>query len=65
MLRRLDSELVAEACADGNFVTAFGATAAENGCSGRGLHAGKKPVGLGTVTAVRLEGTLGHCFGSC
>ena len=61
----LQEELVAESCADGDLVATLGAAAIENGSSGLGLHAGEKPVGLGAVTTVRLEGTLRHCFGSC
>ena len=41
-------------------MTPFGASAAKHGCTGLGLHAGKKPVGLRPVAAVRLKGTLRH-----
>jgi len=54
------SELVAEACGDGDLVAALGAAAIEYGCTGLGLHAGEKAVGLGAVAAVGLEGTLRH-----
>ena len=53
-------KLVAEACADGDLVTALGATAAEDGGTGLGLHAGEKAVRLGAVAAVRLKGALRH-----
>jgi len=59
------SELVAEACADGDLVTALGATAAEDGCTSLGLHAGEEAVGLGAVAAVGLKGTLRHDKNSC
>jgi len=52
--------LVAETGADGNLVTALGATAAEDGGTRLGLHAGKEAVGLGPVAAVGLKGTLRH-----
>jgi len=52
--------LVAEASADGDLVTALGATAAEDCGTGLGLHAGEEAVGLGAVAAVRLKGTLRH-----
>ena len=59
------SELVAEACADGNLMTALRATAAQH-CGARlGLHAGKKAVGLRAVAAVGLKGTLRHDKNSC
>ena len=56
---------VAEAGADGDLVTALGATAAENGGTRLGLHAGKEAVGLGAVAAVGLKGTLRHDKNSC
>jgi hypothetical protein len=59
------SRLVAEAGADGNLVTAFGAAAAEDGGTGFGLHASQETVGLGAVAAVRLKGTLRHDKNSC
>jgi hypothetical protein len=46
-------------------MTALGATAAQDGGARLGLHAGKKAVGLGPVTAVRLKGTLRHDKNSC
>ena len=52
--------LVAEACGDGDLVTALGATTVEYGGTGLGLHAGKKAVGLGAVTTIGLESTLRH-----
>jgi hypothetical protein len=54
------TKLVAEACADGDLVTALGATAAQNGCTSLGLHTGKEAVGLCPVAAVWLKGTLRH-----
>ena len=53
-------ELVAETCADGDLVTALGATAAEDGGACLGLHAGKKAVGLGAMAAIGLKSTLRH-----
>jgi hypothetical protein len=53
-------ELVAESCADGDLVTALGAAAVQDGSTGLGLHAGKKPMGLRAMAAVRLKGTLRH-----
>jgi hypothetical protein len=53
-------ELVAEAGADGDLVTALGATAAEHCGTCLGLHAGKEAVSLGAVTAVGLKSTLRH-----
>jgi hypothetical protein len=53
-------ELVAEAGADGDLVTALGAAAVQDGGACLGLHAGKEAVGLGAVAAVRLKGTLRH-----
>ena len=53
-------ELVAEAGADGDLVTALGATAAEHCGTCLGLHAGKEAVSLGAVAAVGLKGTLRH-----
>jgi hypothetical protein len=41
-------------------VAALGAAAAQYSCACLGLHAGKKPVGLCAVAAVRLESTLRH-----
>jgi hypothetical protein len=57
-------KLVAESCANGDFVTALGATPVENSSTSLGFHAGKKPVGLRAVAAVGLEGTLRHGNGS-
>ena len=53
-------ELVAVTGADGDLVTALGAATAENSGSCLGLHARKKAVGLGAVTAVGLKRTLRH-----
>ena len=53
-------ELIAESSGDGNLVTTLRTTTIQHGCAGLGLHAGKEAVGLGAVTAVRLEGTLRH-----
>jgi hypothetical protein len=53
-------ELVAEACADGDLVTALGAAAAEDGCACLGLHTSKKAVGLGAMAAIGLKSTLRH-----
>lgn len=58
--RFVPAELVAEACADGDLVAAFGAAAVEDGGAGFGLHAREEAVGLGAVAAVGLKGTLGH-----
>ncbi len=62
-------ELVAEASADGDLMTALRAAAAEHCGSSLRLHAGKEAVGLGAVAAVGLKGTLWHgtlysCAGS-
>jgi hypothetical protein len=57
--------LVAETGADGDLVTALGATTAEDGGAGLGLHAREEAVGLGAVTAVGLKGTLRHDKNSC
>jgi hypothetical protein len=54
------TRLVAVTGADGNLMTALGATAAEHGSTGLGLHTGEKPVGLRAVAAVRLKGALRH-----
>jgi hypothetical protein len=54
------SKLVAEACADGDLVTALSAATAEDGSTGLGLHASQETVGLGAVAAVGLKGTLRH-----
>ena len=61
----LGQQLVAESCADCDLVTTLGATAAQDGGTGLGLHAGEKAVGLGPVAAVGLEGTLRHDKNSC
>ncbi len=53
--------LVAEARGDGNFVAALGPAAVEHSLTGLGLHTGKEAVNLGAMTAVGLEGALGHC----
>jgi hypothetical protein len=53
-------KLVAVAGADGNLVTALGTTAAENSCTGLGLHAAEKTMGFGAAAAVGLKSTLGH-----
>jgi hypothetical protein len=53
-------ELVAETGADGDLVTALGATAVKNSGARLGLHARKKAVGLGAMAAIGLEGTLRH-----
>src|SRR5271165_7464090 len=52
--------VVAEAGAHRDLVASLGTPAAEHGCARFGLHAGKKPVGLRAMAAVRLEGTLRH-----
>jgi hypothetical protein len=54
------SDLVAEAGADGDLVTALGAAAGKNSGATLGLHARAETMGLGTVTAVRLKCALGH-----
>src|SRR5437764_8034494 len=64
-LRSRGQRLVAETGADGDLVAALGATAAEHSGAGLGLHAGKKAVGLGPVTAIGLKGTLRHDKNSC
>jgi hypothetical protein len=56
----VDRELVAVTGADGDLVTALGATTAEDGSAGLGLHAGEETVGLRAVAAVGLESTLRH-----
>jgi hypothetical protein len=53
-------ELVAEAGADGHALAADGATAAENGCAGLGLHARAEAVGFHALAAVGLKCALGH-----
>jgi hypothetical protein len=58
--RHRGDELVAVTGADGDLVTALGATTAEDGCASLGLHAREEAVGLGAVAAVRLKGTLRH-----
>lgn len=58
-------ELVAVACADGDLVTALCTAAIQDGSTGLGLHAGKKPVGLRAMAAVWLKSTLGHGNNSC
>jgi hypothetical protein len=58
--------LVAVSSRDGDLVTALGAAAAEHRGTGFGLHAREEAMRLGAMTAVRLEGTLGHgTFFSC
>jgi hypothetical protein len=52
--------LVAEAGADGDLVASLGTAAAQHRSTCLGLHAGEKPVGLGAVSAIRLEGALRH-----
>jgi hypothetical protein len=52
--------LVAESGADGDLVTALGATTAENGSPGLGLHAAEETVGLRAMAAVGLKGALRH-----
>jgi hypothetical protein len=52
--------LVAEAGADRDLVTAFGATAGEHSSAALGLHTGTETVGLGPVTTVGLKCALGH-----
>lgn len=53
-------ELVAETGGDGDFMTALGAAAVEDGLAGFGLHAGEEAVHFGAVAAVGLKGALGH-----
>jgi hypothetical protein len=53
-------KLVAEACGDGDLVTALGAAAAQNGGSGLGGHANEKAVNFGAAAAVGLECALWH-----
>lgn len=53
-------QLVAIAGADGDLVTALGATTAQDRGSGLGLHAAQKAMGLGAATTVGLKGTLRH-----
>jgi hypothetical protein len=55
-----EQELVAEASGDGDLMTALGAAAAENGCTGLRSHANEEAMDLGAATAVGLEGALGH-----
>src|ERR1700679_2526445 len=64
-LRRHRGELVAVTSADGDLMTALGATAAEDGCTSLGLHTREEAVGLGAVAAVGLKGTLRHDKNSC
>ena len=52
--------LVAEACADGNALTADGTAAAEHGSTCFGLHARPESVYFYTAVAVRLKCALGH-----
>jgi hypothetical protein len=59
-LRLPSKELVAETGADGDLMTALGATAVKNGGTRLGLHARKKAVGLGAMAAIGLKGTLRH-----
>ena len=59
------NELVAEACADSNLVTALGAAAAQYSGSGFGSHANEKAVNFRAAAAVRLERALGHESVSC
>ena len=54
------ARLVAEACGDGDLVTALGAAAVEDGGAGLGGHANEEAVDLATAAAVGLEGALGH-----
>jgi hypothetical protein len=56
----LQRELVAEACGDGDLMTALGAAAVENSGSGFGGHANEEAVDFAATTAVGLEGALGH-----
>jgi len=53
-------ELVAVTGADGNLVTALGAATAQNSSTRLCLHAAQKAMGLRTVAAVGLKGTLRH-----
>jgi len=52
--------LVAESGTDRNAAAADGATAAENGCAGLGLHARPEAVCFHAVAAVGLKCALGH-----
>jgi hypothetical protein len=54
------ARLVAEACGDGDLMTALGAAAVEDSLSGLGGHANEEAVDLATTAAVGLEGALGH-----
>ncbi len=56
----MQRELVAEACGDGDLMTALGAAAVENSGSGLGGHANEEAVDLAATTAVGLESALGH-----
>ena len=56
----MGEELVAEACGDGNLVTALGPAAVENSCASLGGHAYEEAVNLATAAAVGLKGALGH-----
>jgi hypothetical protein len=52
--------LVAEACGDGDLVTALSAAAAEDSGAGLGGHTYEEAVDLAATTAIGLEGALGH-----
>ena len=53
-------QLVAEACGDGDFVTALGAAAAQYSGSGFGGHANEEAVNFGAAAAVGLKCALRH-----
>jgi hypothetical protein len=57
---KLQAGLVAEAGADGHALAADGATAAEHGCAGLGLHASAEAMGFHAFAAIRLKCALGH-----
>ena len=52
--------LVAEACGDGDLVTALGAAAVEDSGAGLGGHANEEAVNFAATAAIGLEGALGH-----
>jgi hypothetical protein len=56
----IHEELVAEACGNGNLMTALGATAVQYGRTSFGGHAYEEAVNLAATAAIGLEGALGH-----
>jgi hypothetical protein len=60
-LKQIDGRrLVAEAGAYGDTLAADGATTAQHGCAGLGLHARTKTVRLDAFAAIGLKCALGH-----